>query len=478
MKVKEKVQACKLLQAVPSFLGTMAAAAFSPLFLFFKNAGEAHFRDVAPTMLMFMAAGAVLYALTLLLTRNPSRAGIISVAFLVVFLNYANIEAAIQALLPSLRYWHIMPLLLVVLLHLGWLVWKKLPLELATIIMPVMAVVFGVLILINGVMSIPAMTTRIRTEREAKRLAEETVVADSTMPNFYFLLFDEFSSIPFMEKHYNYDNSGLVEELESMGFSVSQSGHNYTASTSVVTTNIMNLDYVVRYEQSEEEKIARRVNNFVFPMLKDAGYSFVGLSGSTGYGIENAVTSEAGNAVTVGGETAHTLLMNMTVLYPRAVQYYPEVAQQMLDELAYLKEPSHFEESNQFVLFHITCPHAPFFFNADGTLSENVSSKWTDPSGYLNQYKFASSQMVEIADSIISNDPNAIVWLLSDHSGRASTDPEHEGFPNEDMTNFFNAVYYQGEKLDIEGLSGVNTFRLILNELLGTEFEMIPMPAE
>ena len=45
------------------------------------------------------------------------------------------------------------------------------------------------------------------------------------------------------------------------------------------------------------------------------------------------------------------------------------------------------------------------------------------------------------------------------------------------MTNFFSAVYYKGQKLNIEGLSGVNTFRLILNELLGTSFEMLPNTA-
>ena len=84
--------------------------------------------------------------------------------------------------------------------------------------------------------------------------------------------------------------------------------------------------------------------------------------------------------------------------------------------------------------------------------------------------------MVEIADSITKNDPDAIVWILSDHGARASTDSEHPGFPYEDMTNFFNAVYYQGEKLDIEGLSGVNTFRLILNKLLKTNYEAIRLP--
>lgn len=53
-----------------------------------------------------------------------------------------------------------------------------------------------------------------------------------------------------------------------------------------------------------------------------------------------------------------------------------------------------------------------------------------------------------------------------------------EVFPLEDMSNIFNAVYYKKEKIDIEGLSGVNTLRHVLNVVFGDNFEMLDIPVD
>lgn len=37
------------------------------------------------------------------------------------------------------------------------------------------------------------------------------------------------------------------------------------------------------------------------------------------------------------------------------------------------------------------------------------------------------------------------------------------------MRNILNAVYYQNTTVDIEGLSGINTLRTVLNTLLGLD---------
>lgn len=44
-------------------------------------------------------------------------------------------------------------------------------------------------------------------------------------------------------------------------------------------------------------------------------------------------------------------------------------------------------------------------------------------------------------------------------------------------TSCTNAVYYRGEDIsEIEGLSLVNTWRTLFNRLLGSTFELVPMP--
>lgn len=48
------------------------------------------------------------------------------------------------------------------------------------------------------------------------------------------------------------------------------------------------------------------------------------------------------------------------------------------------------------------------------------------------------------------------------------------------MENILNCVYWgaEVEVQDIEGLSGINTLRLVLNIEFGSDFEMISVPVE
>ena len=41
------------------------------------------------------------------------------------------------------------------------------------------------------------------------------------------------------------------------------------------------------------------------------------------------------------------------------------------------------------------------------------------------------------------------------------------------MQNTLNCVYYKGEDFPIEGEIGINSLRLILNQVFGTDYEMI-----
>ena len=298
------------------------------------------------------------------------------------------------------------------------------------------------------------------------------------MPNFYFILFDELSTVPVVQKYFDYDNSDLLKKLEELGFTTSQSGHNESASTAVVTANLFNLDYLVTSRDTEELKFSLRSNNEVFPQLREAGYTITGLGNASFYGLRDAIESQPQGATTVSGENVGTILLKNTVIYPYLLDYYPEAPRAILKSLDFLKDPANCSGHNQFLLAHIVCPHPPFYFNADGSLSDNVTSGWSDLNSYLNQYIFISNEMVQIAKTIVDNDPDAVVWILSDHGARATEDPRYGFFSVEDMTNFFNAVYYRGEQIDIEGLSGVNTFRTILNRLIGTDYEMVLLPGE
>ena len=457
------------------FFGLLTIAAFPVLFVYFRNAGEVHFSEVIPILLIFLISGVGLFCISIIITSNPAKAGLISCAFLTVFSNYTAIERIIQSLFPGLLYWHIAPVLLVFLLHLSWIICRYIPDNITDLFMPVLSGVIALLIVLNGVIAIPSISTKLRAEKDAIKILEQEKSTDKKMPSFYFLLFDEYATIPFMQEHFQYDNSKTLQDLANLGFNISQTGYNESYWTAAVTANLFHLDYVADYDRDSSELLFKlRSDNPVFDQLRSAGYTIVSPAGAAFYGLNDALGRES-KASTIMGEDVGTVLLNKTVIYPFLSDRRLDEAKTILEQLAYLQDEHNYEEYNQFMLAHIECPHTPFMFYSDGSVRDTISNSWDDLNMYLQQYQFVSDKMIEIATRIVKNNPNAIVWILSDHSARAS-DANGFIFSEKDMTNFFNAVYYQGQRLEIEGLSGVNTFRTLLNRLLGQTYDMIPLP--
>jgi hypothetical protein len=174
------------------------------------------------------------------------------------------------------------------------------------------------------------------------------------------------------------------------------------------------------------------------------------------------------------------IIFGRTFIYPLyRIPTYKIAEKRVVSTFQYLKDPNNYI-SNNFIFCHIDCPHEPFYFNKDGYNYDNPGANWKEQKYYLGQYIYATNNIIDIVKSIVENDPNSCIILQSDHSARASSDPDlfMEVFPLEDMSNILNAVYYKKEKIDIEGLSGVNTLRHVLNVVFGDNFEMLDIPVD
>ena len=79
------------------------------------------------------------------------------------------------------------------------------------------------------------------------------------------------------------------------------------------------------------------------------------------------------------------------------------------------------------------------------------------------------------------HDPDALIIVQSDHGYRQANhfydmgiwdtyDPTVE---NPYMQNTLNCVYYQNQSFAIEGETGINSLRLILNQVFGTDYASI-----
>ena len=94
------------------------------------------------------------------------------------------------------------PIFLFILAHLAWFITKKVSKNLAETVSLVICIVFSSLILFNGIISVPTIINKISNEKQVKEQMGKTahiVDKDTDLPNIYYLIFDEYSSIDFMK---------------------------------------------------------------------------------------------------------------------------------------------------------------------------------------------------------------------------------------------------------------------------------------
>ena len=466
-------------------LSVIFIAVFPAIFLYGNNSNEADIQDVLKPMLLFVSIAVVLFFVCFGIIRNTQKSAIITALFMLVFENFATLEEMLLKINSNLRYWHTTAIFLFILFHVAYFIYRFLPKDLGTTITSVLCLVFGALILVNIATAIPGEINKINARKlETEKLQEEEVASGSAdtekLPNIYLLLFDEYAGFHQMEKYYHYDNAVLKDFLEENFFTISYDSHNESIMTSTVTTNLVNIDYIVDNTDSESEKEVLRHNGQLFSLMQDYGYDVRKLTDKNYYGDDYVSDGNQNNsfAATAGGETLIDLIYKKTVFYP----FLNHEVKLNLKEINFLIDPNNSPNRPTFTIMHVVMPHTPFYFDEFG--NKNAISDWVnwdDDEIYLGQYKYATSLMINVLDVLRQNDPESLIIVMSDHGARASTDLDlfMEKFELNDMNNIMNAFYYCGEDLsEYTGKSAVNTLRMLLNHVLHTDYSELEVPID
>ena len=126
-------------------------------------------------------------------------------------------------------------------------------------------------------------------------------------------------------------------------------------------------------------------------------------------------------------------------------------------------------------------------FHKDGSIQADQSKYWywKEPSLYTDQLQYINSVILSTVDSIQKQDPDAVILLLSDHGARVPLHMvEQFGGPWFDtetetpvMQNALISAYIPGQQLDLEGQTGINATRMVLNAAFDLNLSMVE-PAE
>lgn|GEM_PF-706116 len=454
----------------------VSVCAYPVLFVYFHNIQQSVFSQVFKPILIFVEVGFFAWVVFWFLCGRMSKGALITLFFMLVFMNYALIDASVRMLIPDWRWWRIAPTLLFLFINLSLVqrVFVKRPEADSNIIRITLGIgaVFLALTVFNAGVGIYPLIKPARIGEPsiaASHSSEPDSIAikpNGKRPNFYFFIFDEYARQDVLKKYSNYDNTPFLKGLQSKKFNVSYSSHSTSSTTRVSIGN--SLYYSIQFQRELET-----MDGIKFPPLlevfKKAGYLTYILSPE--YRFDGSLTDIIMQSTAV----LSALSIEKTVLEKSFFAYLNTAGNEAIrmDRLNLLKRAAEIiEESQQdpkFLFFHIFLPHEPFVFdeNGDSVSYENMHN-WINAKYYTGQLRFLSTKIEELANIILRSDPDAVVLMQSDHGARAFS-----GMNEEEQRANFNSLYLRGQDIDIEGLSAINTLRLALNHALGLKLKML-----
>jgi len=457
--------------------GVLAVSVFPLVFAWMNNADRIkETTEIWQNLALLSLCAVALFGVFALFYRNLPRAALSTTVVVLIFENGLVLQNILTRLFPRFHYWHTTTVLLVVAVVILYL-FTKIKDDVALTVGKVVSLVFIGLVVLNIVMGVPKIILANRVSTEEKT---SLALAAGSGRNMYWLLFDNYSSNYVYNKWFDFDNSAFTETLEDMGFNVSSTSENDSTYTISVTANIANLGYVTSfsydrtYTECVNSVLESRRTAVIIPLAESYGYEITGVGHAEYYGFTGTkAVSSSSAGMTLGGDSIVSLFWKRTILAPFAEINVNELAAEMLAQLQYLQDPGNIPQSHSFVLAHFNTPHTPYLFLADGTLVQagNTADIEENTSLYLEQSKFVSGEMLKIVETIIKNDPNAIIILSSDHANKS------KAVEYDDRRRIFAAMYNGGEPMDIEGMSGMNLMITMLNEALGTDIDYVELVA-
>lgn len=472
-----------------SFVSLVLVCLYPCLFQYTGNIPEARFQDALVFFGIFLSIGALLYLAVLGITRQAGAAGLLSSLGMLVFTNIGLVTKSVQAHAPWFRARYPLAAVLVIGILLLVLLRKKqwrcgVPCLL-------IALALGGMSLTSLGMAAPKLWHAHQENQQRRQQPGETVSAQTAenLPNVYYYLYDEFAGPECLSYFYDFDHSGFYEKLEQRGFSCSNNSYNVESTETVqLIPDLYGLDYgVPPYFESGDGAVPQ-----LYQVFQDMGYrihlvnhmDFLDTDGTM-------VLTHGQHADSIGVYLYQNSLLPSVPVLSGLVEQLPQLQtetayEDMLQESLGLMESAwrYAEDGPTLTLGYVQCPHTYFLYDADGNpVPAEHGNDWADPQYYLGYLQYASSRILSAVDEIQSHDPGAIIILQSDHGARTLYHASLHGLAAESrrddvhhQQNVLNCVYLPGESVDIQGKSGVNTLRTVLNQAFGMHMPMVDPP--
>jgi len=470
---------------------------YPPLFAIFPiltalgaNIREVYFKAGLRSLLLAMSIGILFFLIFSLITRKTHLAGLLSLWSIILFFSYGYVFSENFGLILWGLVWLIGCVLMIKFVKAD----GRLSLVLNIV---------GLFLLITPLFQIITFSIgQQEANQEAQQLlSTQELTLPDTPPDVYLIVLDSHLRSDVLLETFDLDNSGFTNELESMGFNVLDCAMSNYAYTPLSMSSMLNMDYfstlapelqppktdrTLLFELIKQSSLRRSLEEIGYSTYNLVSYQPLAWEDASHYIATDANSiSNSSQALIVNSfesmVSETTLAKPLLQIMAKHVQsdsfvpldyLYADDARQQLFIQEKLNEIIP-DRGPKFVFAHINIPHAPYVFNADGSLIENPPPlPWVTPlpwedylSYYSNHVQYVDKAILPIIKNILNSSDNPpVIVIVGDH-----------GADSANRLGILSAYYLPDElAANIpEDTSLVNSFRHVFNLVFSADLPIL-----
>ncbi|MGE5108397.1 MAG: sulfatase-like hydrolase/transferase [Sphingobacteriales bacterium] len=326
-----------------------------------------------------------------------------------------------------------------------------------------------------------------------------TPCTNCNQPDIFFIIFDEYTSSDCLKKYWHYSNDTLDNYLHENKFFISEKSRSNYCFTTFSLSSILEMQYLnlpEGYTQAIAKDFGRGeftvMNNTTIKILEKQGYSIHNhsifnfedhptLIGTYFYQLRGMYLDDE----TLFGRVKRDIAWNFGAFFVKDVEKkvkesIAEKADRQVQYNSYSFNLAKNAIKNQapdkkdFFYFHFLLPHDPFVFDAKGNVKYYTDFRSDIREKYLEQLKYTNTLLIDLVNYIQKQyNRKAVIIVQGDHGFKEW--PGEENYKDIAFQNL-NAIFlpdttYTGY---YDGVSSVNTFRLLFNHYFNTSFDILP----
>jgi len=318
---------------------------------------------------------------------------------------------------------------------------------------------------------------------------EKIKVLDSIeKPDIYYILLDGYGGTKRMKQDLNFDNYEFLSELTGRGFFAPDQSYSNYPITGWQMASIFSMNYVPMKEKEQSDmeyqsmisdilyqnEVMRNLHELNYKIFQYQPNGFV--TQSYAFVDQEFCNNEVSKISKFGKMLLRTSIFNY-------FNYLMEIDNKRNSILCGFLEISSLKENDNkpiFVYLHLALPHQPYVFDSEGNhvlggKTQIEENSFVDKELYVGSIEFSNKKTLEIIDKILKNNKNSIIIIQSDHGydfGINFQNPSEKHLKQR-FSNI-NAIYLPNkENIFYEGVTPVNTFRIIFNEYFHMPYDIL-----